>query len=173
MGDPVLRSILKEFNKEISGSLLSDADRIPHLKILYCHGSGHITYKLNFRFLGTLSQRIVNHRDNLNSIKSCSMLVNLWQCSHLPIAYDTELKERHNEIRGKSWHDGRSIERDGYTVINEPLNHENSDTMTSCLKRGHASGKNWQLPIETKMERTTDLFMLSYNGLFNHVTTAP
>lgn len=43
--------------------------------------------------------------------------------------------------------------------MNEPLNHENSDMMTSCLKHGHASGKNWQLPIETKMELTTNLFM--------------
>lgn len=59
--------------------------------------------------------------------------------------------------------DGRAIERDGCTVINEPLNHENSDTMTSCLKPGHASGKNRRL----KMKRTMGVQSSRYS--FRHV----
>lgn len=49
---------------------------------------------------------------------------------------------KQSESCRKTRDDERAIEREGYIVINEPLNHENSDTMTSCLEHGHASGRN-------------------------------
>lgn len=55
---------------------------------------------------------------------------------------------------GETGDDGRAIERDGCTVINEPLNHENSDTMTSCLKPGHASGEKVTGENETNNGRS-------------------